>query len=116
MATATLPSPFRCVRKYLAKIPEVRTLVIAQPTGGPSGTSVKCGHPAFLLAERVASELRSLSAAAQGRGRIHIFIAAPNAFVLFLGQNQSAFSRCSVYEFDCEGRRGRTYSLGLSID
>src|SRR5262245_12854903 len=76
------------------------TLVIARPTGGPSGTSFKCGHRAFLLAGRVASELLSLSAAAQGRGRIHIFIAAPNAVAFFLGQNQSVCVPKTSSEYD----------------
>lgn len=101
------------VRHYLANLPAVGKLVIAQLTSGPSGISVKCGHHAFLLAESVAARLRAVAA---GSKRTHIFMAAPNGFAFFLGQNQISFGASSIYEFDFEGKRGRTYSLGLSVD
>jgi hypothetical protein len=43
-------------------------------------------------------------------------MAAPNGFAFFLGQNQAVLGASSVYEFDFEGKRGKSYRLGLSVD
>jgi hypothetical protein len=44
---------------------------------------------------------------------VRLFMAGPNAFAFFLGRNQVAIGRTAVYEWDFEGQRGGTYSLGL---
>ena len=48
-------------------------------------------------------------------GRVHLFIAGPNAFAFFLGQNQPAFGPVTLYEWDFDGLRDRNYSPSLEI-
>jgi SMODS-associated and fused to various effectors sensor domain len=101
------------VRQYVKTIPQIGRLVHVGPEGGPSGRSVKCGHHAHRLAEAVTARLR-VAHSHDGRSRsTHIFIAGPNAFAFFLGQHHVALGPCAVYEWDFEGRRGGSYSLGF---
>jgi hypothetical protein len=101
------------VRQYVKGIPGIGGLVHVGPECGPSGRSVKCGHHGHRLAEAVTARLRA-SHPHDGRSRsTHIFIAGPNAFAFFLGQHHVALGPCAVYEWDFEGRRGGSYSLGF---
>ncbi len=101
------------VRQYVKGIPGIGRLVHVRPEGGPSGRSVKCGHHAHLLAEALTARLRA-GHPHDGRQRTtHIFIAGPNAFAFFLGQHHVALGPTAVYEWDFEGRRGGSYSLGF---
>ncbi len=101
------------VREYVKGMPAIGRLVYVGPEGGSSGRSIKCGHHAHLLAEAVTARLRA-SQPHDGRQRTtHIFIAGPNAFAFFFGQHHVALGPCAVYEWDFEGRRGGSYSLGL---
>jgi hypothetical protein len=103
------------VRQYVKGIPSIGRILHVRPTGGPSGRSVKCGHHANILAESVTARLRA-DHSNNGRQRTaHLFIAGPNAFALFLGQNQVAIGRTAIYEWDFEGRRDGTYSLALQF-
>ncbi len=102
------------VRQYVKGVPGVGRILHIRPEGGPSGRSVKCGHHAYILAESVTARLRAAGPGQDGRQRTaHIFIAGPNAFAFFFGQNHVAIGRTAVYEWDFEGRHGGTYSLGL---
>jgi hypothetical protein len=38
-----------------------------------------------------------------------------NVFAFFLGQNHVALGPCAVYEWDFEGLRGGSYSLGFRM-
>jgi hypothetical protein len=46
---------------------------------------------------------------------LHLFVAAPNGFTFFLGQHQTVIGSTTVYEWDFEGKRSRTYSNGLVL-
>jgi hypothetical protein len=104
------------VRQYVKGVAGVSCILHICPESGPSGRSVKCGQHARILADSVTARLRASGPSQDGRQRTtHIFIAGPNAFAFFLGQNHVAIGRTAVYEWDFEGRRGGTYSLGLRI-
>ena len=49
------------------------------------------------------------------RATLHIFAAAPNAFMFFLGQNSVGFGKCILYEYDFEQRNSCTYSQSISF-
>jgi hypothetical protein len=101
------------VRQYIKGVPAIGRLVHVCPEGGPSGRSVKCGHHARLLAETLTARLRAGQPHDGRPHTTHIFIAGPNAFAFFLGQHHIALGTCAVYEWDFEGRRGGSYSLGF---
>jgi hypothetical protein len=65
-----------------------------------------------MLAEAVTARLRAGNSHDGRQRTTHIFIAGPNAFAFFLGQHHIAIGSTAVYEWDFEGRRGDSYSLG----
>jgi hypothetical protein len=95
--------------------PEVGRTLHCRPEGGNSQMSVRCGRHAWMLAESAVQEVRRIRDAGYVRGRVHIFIAGPNGFTFFLGQQQEALGAVSLYEWDFEGRRGGTYLPSLAI-
>lgn len=103
--------------------PAVRTFVQGMPTVGRilhaclpmSGSSIRCGHHARLLVESLLSRLRATHRSAVPRPTTHLFIAGPNAFAFFLGQNQPAIGPAIIYEWDFQGERDGTYREGLSL-
>jgi hypothetical protein len=101
------------VRQYVKGFPEIGRLLHVRPEGGASIRSVKCGHHASLLAEAVTARVRADHRHDGRRRTTHIFIAGPNAFAFFLGQHHVALGPTAVYEWDFDGRRGGSYSLGL---
>lgn len=96
--------------------PHIGRTLRCQPNGGSSQISVRCGRHAWMLAESVVREIRRLRDAGLARGRVHVFIAAPNGFTFFLGQQQKALGPVALYEWDFEGLRGRSYMPSVEID
>ncbi len=103
------------VERYLRRaLPSAGRLLSLRPTGSIGATSVACGRHAFELAEtatRLIREERGLDPAAS----LHLFVAAPNGFTFFLGQRQPALGRVTLYEFDFEGGRDRSYIPALTL-
>jgi hypothetical protein len=102
----------KAVRDFAGSLPSVGELLVVAPEGGPSNQSVKSGSHAFQLAEALTATIR---ATGNGSRRVHLFIAGPNAFAFFLGQNQPAIGMVTVYEWDFDGLRDRNYSVGLEL-
>ena len=75
---------------------------------------IKNGTHAFLLAESVykAQAKRSTD---ERRSIIHIFSAAPNGFMFFLGKKSRGFGKCILYEYDFEQKRTCTYYPSISF-
>ncbi|CAD2246686.1 SAVED domain-containing protein [Xanthomonas arboricola] len=46
---------------------------------------------------------------------VHLFVAGPNAFAFFLGQQRHAMGPMCLYEFDFDGRRDRSYRASLTL-
>lgn len=99
------------VREFLKGIPEIGNLVVARLSSGTSGASVKSGSHAMKLAEDIVSNIRTKPRAPM----LHLFIAAPNGFTFFLGQHQAVLGPTTIYEWDFEGTRSKTYSKGLTL-
>jgi hypothetical protein len=98
-----------------AMLPAVGQILYCHPKGGPSHQSVRCGSHAWLLAESLVQQVRQLPSDERGRGVFHVFIAGPNAFAFFFGQQRQALGSVAVYEWDFDGERGGGYTLGLSL-
>ncbi|CAO4171687.1 SAVED domain-containing protein [Methylorubrum populi] len=103
------------VLRYLQRAqPAVGRLLSLRTTGAIGATSVVCGCHAFELAEaatRLVREKRGFDPAAT----LHLFVAAPNSFTFFLGQRQPVIGRVTLYEFDFEGGRDRSYAPALML-
>lgn len=107
------------VRSYLARLPDViDTLIFFRPGGGPSPRAVLGGAHAFTLAEQLAAKIKNLRESGQAfssHARIHLFIAAPNGFVFYLGRQFQSLKPLTLYEFDFENQAGGSYAPSLSI-
>lgn len=103
------------VTRYLERaLPSAGRLLALRPSGPVGASSVACGRHAFDLAEAATRRIR------EERGldpatTLHLFIAAPNGFTFFLGQRQPALGRVTLYEFDFEGGRDRSYVPALTL-
>jgi hypothetical protein len=93
-----------------AHMPDVRSVFIARPQAGPSQFSVCGGRHAWQMSEAVTHRLRDA-----GASRVHIFMAAPNAFSFFLGQHQKALGPVTLYEWDFDGLRSGGYNMSLTV-
>lgn len=93
----------------------VGRIIHCWPEGGPSQQSVRCGRHAWMLSEAVVQQLQALRGQGYRASPVHIFIAGPNGFAFFLGQQQQAIGPAAVYEWDFDGQRGGGYSLGLTF-
>ena len=74
----------------------------------PAPTAVRDGAHALRLAQTLGRAIRSRTPG-ERRGTLHLFAAAPNGLLLFLGQLAPAFGAVQLYEYDFEGRTHGTY-------
>lgn len=75
---------------------------------GATNFSIKDGTHATILANSVYNAIAQRSTA-ERRATLHIFAAAPNAFMFFLGQNSRGFGKCILYEYDFDQRDSCSY-------
>jgi SMODS-associated and fused to various effectors sensor domain len=114
VAISVAQSAEAAARAYCeASLPKVGRLVVLAL--GPSQRSVLGGGHAAALAESVANHLRSL------KGKdiddvAHVFAAAPNALLFYLGQQHQAISPCVVYEYDFDRRGNKSYQPSMIMD
>jgi len=89
------------------KIGKIITLTIGGK--GPSINSIVNGNHAKHLVNQVVASLSQRSIT-EKKANIHIFAAAPNGFMFFLGQQSRGFGNFTLYEYDFEGKDTGTYS------
>jgi hypothetical protein len=99
----------RDVDRYLAANDMALRLVLhVAPHGGAGSSSIQGADHAVGLAEQLMHQVRALRQEG-GTGTAHIFAAAPNGFMFFLGRHRAALGSVQLYEFDFEGERGGSY-------
>jgi hypothetical protein len=81
----------------------------------PTSTAVQDGTHALLLAQELSSLIRRKRSVEERLGVLHIFAAAPNGFVFFLGQLARSFGRCVLYEYDFERNSPGGYQPSLAF-
>lgn len=81
---------------------------------GATNFSIEDGTHASALANDV-YEASTKRSTVERQAILHIFVAAPNAFMFFLGQVSFGFGKCILYEFDFEQRNSCTYSQSISF-
>ncbi|WP_141340288.1 SAVED domain-containing protein [Bradyrhizobium sp. USDA 3458] len=114
VAISVAQSAEAAARAYCeASLPKVgRLLVFAL---GPSQRVVLGGGHAAALAESVANHLRSTKGNEMDVVA-HVFAAAPNALLFYLGQQHQAISPCIVYEYDFDRRGNKSYQPSMIMD
>ena len=93
----------------------VGKLLSISPRGGPGAQVVTSGRHAFDPVQAAKDAIRRVKSHSEQPVMTHIFVAAPNAFTFFLGQQQPILARVRLYEFDFEGGRGGSYSASLTL-
>lgn len=81
---------------------------------GATNFSIEDGTHADALANSVYRAIAKRSTV-ERQATLHIFAAAPNAFMFFLGQNSVGFGKCILYEYDFEQMYSCTYSRSISF-
>ncbi|MBO4915389.1 MAG: SAVED domain-containing protein [Oscillospiraceae bacterium] len=77
--------------------------------------SIQNGTHAMALVGSICSALKARSAN-QKQARLHIFSAAPNAFMFFLGRASRGFGKCTLYEYDFEQEANCSYTPSISLN
>ena len=103
-------------RAYVvAQLRDVGKLISFTPRTGPGQQSITGGDHAATLAEQISNHVRAMKAD-DPDALIHIFAAAPNSLLFYLGQLHQAIAPCIVYEFDFDRRAYKTYQPSFMID
>lgn len=89
--------------------------IIGLTVPNPTPTSVRDGAHAFGLAEAVVAHVTRERTLAERGGRLHVFAAAPNALVFFLGRLGRPLGPTTIYEFDFDRRTLGAYTPAITL-
>ncbi|OPC67310.1 hypothetical protein BAY13_15940 [Elizabethkingia bruuniana] len=78
-------------------------------------TSLIDANHAVSALEELISTMKTVKRKSQAMGKVHVFIAAPNAMAFYLGQKISLLGKVALYEFDFEQQRNGGYHAILEI-
>jgi hypothetical protein len=113
LAIGLTHNPSKDVVAYLDRaLPEAGTLIAVSPMDGPGHTALAGGMHASRVADAIA---RAVTANREAGATVHVFAAAPNAFIFMLGQRAEQMGACVIYEFDFGGRVHGSYEPTLRI-
>lgn len=96
------------------ELPEVGRIIICKVESGPSQSAIFDGTHALMLAQKIAALVKRRTREERA-GVLHIFAAAPNAFMFFLGQTARGFGRCMLYEYDFDSNALGAYSPSIAF-
>ena len=106
---------FGDVRDFVSKeLAQVRRILHCRAEPQPGNSSVRDGTHAVQLAQALTALFKQRSRDERA-GTLHIFAAAPNAFMFFLGQLARGFGACVLYEYDFESGAPGAYRASLSF-
>jgi len=98
-----------------AYLPRVGRIIHACIAGGPSSSAMKDGSHAFSLAQQLVSRAKRECLTRSGSSPLHLFLAAPNGFVFFVGRHSRVLGDCVLYEYEFESNRPGGYQRSLQL-
>lgn len=102
------------VRRYVeGSQPTIGRLLHVSASNGTGQKSLAGGEHAAELADQIADEIKAMRVPIGAR--VHIFIAAPNAFTFFLGQHRDSIGPVTLYEFDFQRAVDGSYHPSFRI-
>lgn len=105
----------RHVKRYVdGQLPEVGRLLAFAPPAGPGQQSVAGGQHAATMAEQVSNAIRAAKIE-NPDATVHLFAAAPNSFLFYLGQHHQGIAPVVVYEFDFDRQGNKTYQPSFVV-
>ncbi|MFH0871605.1 MAG: SAVED domain-containing protein [bacterium] len=117
VAISVTHDAFKDAERYaIANSLPVRTILHAKISGGTGSSVIEGANHAAFLADRLVQEVRKVRRH-NPSGISHIFAAAPNGFMFFLGRHRGGLGPVQLYEFDFEYEyeRGGSYSPSISL-
>jgi hypothetical protein len=104
------------VEQYIAReLPHASRILHASIKPKPSNTSVEDANHIIKAIQELISYVRLTRRPTEKGGQLHLFIAAPNAFAFFLGQQSKVLGRLTLYEFDFENMLSGSYHPAISL-
>lgn len=92
-----------------------RLITCSLPNDGGTNWAIRDGDHAAFLANRIYTVL-ACRTIPERRGYLHIFSAAPNGFMFYLGTVSRGFGKVILYEYDFEQADTCTYSPSVIFD
>lgn len=100
-------------QEFVARsLPSVGTILQVTPADGSGQKAIRGGEHALNMAQHIAEVV---SDRVLPKARVHIFLAAPNAFSFYLGQQADAMGTCVLYEFDFKKEIDASYYESFEI-
>jgi hypothetical protein len=116
LALSVTHNVLKDVNAYVAQsLPEVRRIISCIPQGRPGPLVIADGTHAQLLASQLAAFLKDQRTEEERRGKLHIFAAAPNALLFFLGRLGRSLGPCTLYEYDLESNALGAYQPSFTF-
>ena len=104
------------VRAYVtSRLPRVGKFISCAMPAGPGQQNVLGGEHAAALAEQISNHVRTVKED-DPDAVIHVFAAAPNSLLFYLGQHHQAMAPCIVYEFDFDRQEHKTSQPSFTVD
>ena len=104
------------VRQFVEKtLPSVGRILSGRIGDAVSDSSIRDGTHALRLAQELSQFLKTDRTDAEKQGVLHIFAAAPNGLMFYLGQLARSFGRCALYEYDFEKNALGAYQPSLTF-
>jgi hypothetical protein len=99
---------------YLAQaLPQIGRVISCVVSSGIGSSTILDGTHAKLLAQQLSLSLKELRTYEERQAILHLFTAAPNGFLFFLGQHARSFGRCVFYEYSFDGSLQSAYEPSL---
>lgn len=96
-------------------LPTVGRILSCTAVSTPGPEAVSDGGHAWAMAQQLSAQLKAARSAQEGTGTLHLFAAAPNALLFFLGQLGRGFGPSVFYEYDFERNVRGGYEPSLAF-
>lgn len=78
-----------------------------------NNSAIKDADHAKVLTDQLSNYLRSNRTILERQSKLHLFAAAPNGLIFFIGQNSRSFGSCVLYEYDFDSNAPGAYKSSL---
>lgn len=104
------------VKLYLTQTQQpIHRIISAMLPSEPNPQAILDGNHAKLLADQLCNYLRTNRTTTERQSKLHIFAAAPNGLVFFIGQVARSFGTTVFYEYDFDTNTPGAYQPSLAF-
>jgi hypothetical protein len=104
------------VQDYVARcLPGVSRIIVCQPKSGVGGNAIPNGEHAYCLINQLVGWIKQNRSVRERQVTLHVFSAAPNGFMFFLGQQAKALGTIQLYEHNFDNPSQNEYQPSLKF-